>query len=52
MLCEFHLNKTFFLKKYIGVPIMAQRVKNLTGIHEVQSLASLRWAKGSGIAVS
>ena len=38
----------------LGVPIVAQQVKNLTGIHEdVGSIPCLpQWAKGSGVAVA
>ena len=36
----------------LGVPVVAQRVKNLTGIHEDVGLIPglTQWVKGSGIA--
>ena len=38
----------------MGVPIVAQEVKNLTSIHEdVASIPGLaQWVRGSGVAVS
>ena len=31
---NFHDKKKFFLNTYIGVPAVAQQIKNLTSIHE------------------
>ena len=37
----------------LGVPIVAQQVKNLTSMHEDAGLITLaQWVKGSGIAPS
>ena len=43
------------IKNWTGIPIMAQKVKNLTSIHgsDVGSIPGLaQWVKGSTIAVS
>ena len=45
--------KKLYLKAYLyGVPIVAQQVKNLTGIHKDTGLIPglAQWVKGSGVA--